>query len=503
MKHGDRRAALALSLLSALAVLLIASTSSPLYATNFWTDTNIYFTIGRGMTQGLMPYTDLFDHKGPLLYMLYALGALVSDTSFFGVFLLEAASLTAMLMLAYETVRLFGRGALALTAVPVTALVTATCTAFNQGGIAEEFILPALMLAVYVMLRRFEEGAACAHPARLYALFGAAMGWTFAIKYTDCGLFFGLALAALLYEWRLRGFFAAFRCGLWSLVGMALVVAPVALYLALGGALGACLEVYFYENMFLYAGEPMSLTGHLYNALAYLCTQSMANPVVAAMGMFGCAGFAVRALLRRRKGFLAEAVAMPLGAGLLLLFTYWGEMAHPYYALVFAALMPLALCPLGALAGRVHGRAWALVPVAALALCAPVCLSRCAAVPLMDVSREDMPQTQFARIMGEADHPTLLDWTSLDQGFYLAAGITPTCRYFVNNNLNTAEKRLAYEAVVASGETLFIVVNAWQDAPGPGYVWVAEASGVFDLGSARSYALYRYMGEGQAHGQED
>ena len=100
MRSKDRRAALVLSLLSALAVLLIASTGSPLYATNFWTDTNIYFTIGRGMRQGLMPYTDLFDHKGPLLYVLYALGALVSDTSFFGVFLLEVASLTAMLMLA-------------------------------------------------------------------------------------------------------------------------------------------------------------------------------------------------------------------------------------------------------------------------------------------------------------------------------------------------------------------------------------------------------------------
>ena len=91
MRSKDRRAALVLSLLSALAVLLIASTGSPLYATNFWTDTNIYFTIGRGMRQGLMPYTDLFDHKGPLLYVLYALGALVSDTSFFGVFLLEVA----------------------------------------------------------------------------------------------------------------------------------------------------------------------------------------------------------------------------------------------------------------------------------------------------------------------------------------------------------------------------------------------------------------------------
>ncbi|MFR8175686.1 MAG: hypothetical protein ACLVB5_00440 [Christensenellales bacterium] len=53
-----------LALLCATLALLIATSSSPLYAANFWTDTNIYFTIGRGMTRGLMPYRDLFDHKG-------------------------------------------------------------------------------------------------------------------------------------------------------------------------------------------------------------------------------------------------------------------------------------------------------------------------------------------------------------------------------------------------------------------------------------------------------
>lgn len=84
-----------LALLCACLALLVATSSSPLYATNFWTDTNIYFTIGRGMTRGLMPYRDLFDHKGPLLFILYALGAAISDTSFIGVFALEALSLAA------------------------------------------------------------------------------------------------------------------------------------------------------------------------------------------------------------------------------------------------------------------------------------------------------------------------------------------------------------------------------------------------------------------------
>ena len=205
MEKNERRAALALSVLCSVLALTVATTSSPLYATNFWTDSNLYFTIGRGMLEGLMPYRDLFDHKGPLIFMLYALGALVSDTSFFGVFLLEAASLAAMLFFAQRTVALYGRGRLTLAVIPLTAVVTACSAAFNQGGSAEEFCLPALSLALYCALRRMKEGDGCKRPARLYAAFGAAMGWVFSIKYTDCGLFFGLGLVLLLYDVWVRG----------------------------------------------------------------------------------------------------------------------------------------------------------------------------------------------------------------------------------------------------------------------------------------------------------
>ena len=100
-----------LALLCATLALLIATTSSPLYAANFWTDTNIYFTIGRGMTRGLMPYRDLFDHKGPLVFMLYALGAAISDTSFIGVFILEALSLAAAVYAGWRTVSPLARTA--------------------------------------------------------------------------------------------------------------------------------------------------------------------------------------------------------------------------------------------------------------------------------------------------------------------------------------------------------------------------------------------------------
>ena len=61
--------------------------------------------------------------------------------------------------------------------------------------------------------------------------------------------------------------------------GFCAMVLPVAAYLWANGALGACLDVYFAQNLFTYVGEPMTLVEHLYNALAYLRTQGLINPL--------------------------------------------------------------------------------------------------------------------------------------------------------------------------------------------------------------------------------
>ena len=80
------------SLISAAAVLVICSKSSPLYPMNDWVDVNCFFTVGRGIVRGKMPYLDLYEQKGPLLYLFFALAALLSGDSFLGVFLLETVS---------------------------------------------------------------------------------------------------------------------------------------------------------------------------------------------------------------------------------------------------------------------------------------------------------------------------------------------------------------------------------------------------------------------------
>ena len=257
------------------------------------------------------------------------------------------------------------------------------------------------------------------------------------------------------------------------------------------GALAACVEVYFIQNLFDYSGAPMSLSGHVYNALAYLRTQSAINPAVVLLVALGMAFLLLWAAKRHEKGMVWQALALPMGAGMLLLTCYWGEMAHPYYALVFAGLCAPGLIPLAWLAGWAEKRgllARALPLAGALAI-VPVCMGLCRAVPLMRVKKADMAQTVFAEIMNREEAPTLLDITSLDQGFYLAAGIVPNCRYFADNNLQTQEKRDAIASYLAEGRTQFVVTR-YAD-PGEAYELIAEADGVFDLNDMRHYKLYK------------
>jgi len=314
------------------------------------------------------------------------------------------------------------------------------------------------------------------------------MGWVFAIKYTDCGLFFGLGLCLVLFVLYTEGFGATVHAILWMLAGFATVVLPIVLYLAVNGALWTCVDTYFIQNIFVYSGTPMSFAGHIYNALAYLRTQSAVNPAVALCAFAGVAFVSLAALMKKEKGFLIHVFAAPAAAGLLLLFCYWGEMAHPYYALAFASLVPLGLVPLGMLAPRIRKGAW-IPAAAALLLTAILPQQLCLAVPLQQVKREDMPQTVFAEIICEEENPTLLDISSLDHGFYLAADILPDCRYFCVLNANAQAQQEAIREYLETGKTEFVVTR-YTD-PGERYEKIAEASGVFDLNSPQMYSLYR------------
>ena len=88
-------------------LMLFCTKSSPLFVFNDWYDANVYFTMGKGMMNGYVPYVDLIDNKGPLLYFIYGVAWLFDHTGFWGVYLFQSLFLAISIIFMYRLALLF------------------------------------------------------------------------------------------------------------------------------------------------------------------------------------------------------------------------------------------------------------------------------------------------------------------------------------------------------------------------------------------------------------
>lgn len=131
-------------LLSAfLGVLFFSETTSPLYH-DWGYDSAMFQTIGKYWAEGTLPYTGLFDHKGPIIFLINAAGYALAGRT--GVFALQVVFLAASEWLAYRMLRpRFSHGMALGVAVLLPVVLAAN---WSEGNTTEEYILP-LLFASY------------------------------------------------------------------------------------------------------------------------------------------------------------------------------------------------------------------------------------------------------------------------------------------------------------------------------------------------------------------
>ena len=452
---------------------------------NDWVDVNCFFTVGRGIIHGLVPYRDLYDQKGPLVYFAYALASLVSEHSFLGVFLLEGLCYACFLYLG-------GRIAEALSgwreaywlSVPLLAILVPVTPAFSHGASAEELFLPVLALGLFLPLRAMHEKRPLhGWEGCLLGVCAAAAIWT---KYTFAGLFLGLALAVLLWYCftgqarRLPRLIGLFLLGLAALSGM------IVGWFALRGALGDLWQAYFMDNLTQYS---QNIRGGHYDAPLPNLLNNLPWSVPGALGLLWLAATA------KRRGW--EALAAALGAVCLFVFTYASGRRYPYYALVLCVFAPLglaALCSLpGRLADKKGSRAFLALAALLLAVNPWIAWQTSGNTYLMGVPKEELPQYKFAEIIRQSEDTSLLNEGFLDGGFYFAAGSLPTQRFFCTLNNDLAEMKEAHEESIREGRTAFVITRMRELKESASYQLAAQASMFFE-GRTWDYYLYRRTG---------
>ena len=470
------------SCLASFSVLAVCSKSSFLYPMNDWVDVNCFFTVGRGILHGLVPYRDLYDQKGPLVYFLYALASLISEKSFLGVYLLEGLFFACFLYLGGRMAEaLSGREEAFWLSVPLLAILVPVTPAFSHGSSAEEFFLPVFALGLFVLLQAMHEG----RPLRrresfLLGLCAAMALWS---KYTFLGLFAGLALSALLWyvftgqARRLPGLIGFF------LLGFAALTLPVIGWFALQGALGDLWQAYFIDNLTRYS---QNIRSGAYDAPLPNLLNNLPWSVPGVLGILWLIGRA------KKRGW--EALAATLGAVGLFVFTYWSGRRYPYYALVLSAFAPLGLAALCSLLNRFQSgrsRTAALSLSVLLLILGPwIALQASGNTYLMNVPKEELPQFRFAEIIRQSEDRSLLNHGFLDGGFYFAAESLPEQRFFCTLNNDLPEMTDEHRACIREGKTAFVVTRMRELKDSENYQLVDQASMLFE---GRSWDYYLYQ----------
>ena len=480
-----RTALLAWSFLCAFAVLLICSKSSPLYPMNDWVDVNCFFTVGRGIVQGKMPYLDMYEQKGPVLYLLFALASLISGDSFLGVFVLEVLCFGLFL---YESVQIAAlyitrRRELLPLLPPLLALTIGVSPAFSHGSSAEELFLPAAALFLRLALTALEARRPLKRSESFFCgvLAGLAL-WT---KYTFCGIFAGDAAALLLWYLITGNGKRLWEPLAFGLLGMLTVTAPILLWFWFRGALPSLWEAYFVNNLTAYA----SGTGARHAPPLTALRNNWMWSLPAAVG-------ALWLLLQGKKRW-GQTLLVLCAAAALGVFTYANGRTYPYYALIlsvfsglgWAAVLWLFEQPFRNEPTAVHKVAAALISLVLLAGSGAAAYRYSGNAYLMAYSKEDMPQYRFAKIIQQAEDPSLLNLGFLDGGFYLAAGVEPNSRFFCTFNLSLRDQDAEHAALTRAGAVQFVVVRG-NTSPGKNYIKVDQCSFPFE-GRTWTYTLYK------------
>lgn len=310
-------------LLLALLALVLLIPLSPYFQPFPGIDPSVFIYIGQRILDGQVPYLDVWDHKGPIIHYLNALGQILHRNSYWGVWLVELVSLSAALLLAYAGLSRFLKKPAVLMGILTGFLAFTT---LRSGNHTEDFSLLPVFAALYVFIRSRETAG---RPTDFIAI-GLLSGITFLLRPNNIAIFVDIGivlLAAALVVRQIK--IALIRLG-WMGIGFLTVQAITMAYFAARGALPDYVDAVFRFN-FLYAAQYQSLLEGTLAGIGSL-------PIVYFLAMAGMIVITVELITDRklpRAGLQALRLLILLSLPLCVAMSGLSGRGFPHYYLLW------------------------------------------------------------------------------------------------------------------------------------------------------------------------
>lgn len=181
---------LAFTAIAIIFLYLISFSTSSLYPYSGY-DSAYFQLLGKAIISGKLLYVDIFDHKGPFIFFINAIGIGLAGVK--GIFLLQTINLTLIQVLIYKISRLFRLSNKSFIILLSSSLIFLSAT-FDDGNMTEEYSLVPILLCLYLSLK-YAFSSENAHPLKYAFIYGCNIAFLFLMRMTNSATICGIVLA--------------------------------------------------------------------------------------------------------------------------------------------------------------------------------------------------------------------------------------------------------------------------------------------------------------------
>ena len=268
--------------LFATVILLLVSTDSWTHCLYDHHDSATFFASGKAWMSGMVPYVDFSDSKGPLLWLIYGVGYLISPRTVHGVLLLTCLCYAFIFWWLFKTAHIYLKDDCLAAMASMATAISIFFPVVRYETRAEDFALFFLVWALYHVCRLLHDNEVDKRQQAIRAsiVLGIVMAATLLIKYNVAAVLGVMALFVLHYAWRQH-------TGVWRSLGCmslsaALFLAPFVIYMLAVGCFDDFIHEYFVVNMEVLARQHdhmrnpiFLLIAHRYTAGIYLLVNAL------------------------------------------------------------------------------------------------------------------------------------------------------------------------------------------------------------------------------------
>jgi len=336
MKNMQKKSRLHLLLLALcyfVALLVFSCYTSPLYPNYFGYDSAIFSLMGKGILAGKALYSDLFDHKGPIIFLINALGFWLGGRS--GIFWVQ------YIFGVVSIVFLFHAGSLLRQKKCFSSFGESLCIffavfsyffyAFQRGNLTEEYSMPFISASLYLFVKYAAEAENhTAHPP-LYSLFHGINFACLAFLRLNNAVSIAMGVLAIIAYLIYKRHYANLVINiLTGCAGLLIITVPILFYFFCNGSLEEMLYATFLHNF-----KIAENIGHIPLSQEPIKFVALYFPL-----LFCVALVTLKVRNNRHFAFMDVLLAVILGGNVVVL---WIANRFPHYFAVFTPVYAVFL----------------------------------------------------------------------------------------------------------------------------------------------------------------